>query len=177
GFYKRQKTSGGESEILTLDPQTMTYRPKQPVKLPALEAARGIDDAGTRIKTLFLGRDKVGAFLRDTLGPTLLYTARVAPTIAHSIDDVDRAMQWGFGWELGPFETFDAIGVREVVEAVKDRGPEGSALQVARFRENGVPPAGRDLQILRSARNANRIVRRNPGASLVDLGDGVLAVE
>jgi 3-hydroxyacyl-CoA dehydrogenase len=190
GFYKRQKSSSGETEILTLDPASLIYRPKQSVRLPSLDAARGIEDTRERIKTLFLGRDKVGAFLRATLGRTLVYTARVAPEIAHSIDDVDRAMQWGFGWELGPFEIFDAIGVKEVFDAVgddvprsfQDRGegdPKGVALRVNgnRFRADGIPPAGPDLQILKSARDRNNVVRRNPGASLVDLGDGVLAVE
>jgi 3-hydroxyacyl-CoA dehydrogenase len=177
GFYKRQKAADGHTEILTLDPATMTYRPKQPARLPALDAARAIDDTATRVKTLFLGRDKVGAFLRQTLGPTLLYTSRVTPSIAHSIDDVDRVMQWGFGWELGPFETWDAIGAREVLEALG--GPERPTLLCGRdrFRDNGVPPAGPDFQILKAAKDRQRIVRRNAGASLVDLGDGVLAVE
>src|SRR5215470_10014701 len=116
GFYKRQK-SGGASEILTLDPGTLTYRPRQSSRLPALEAARSIEDVAERTKTLFLGRDNIGAFLRSTLGPLLLYTAQVAPDIAHSIDDVDRAMRWGFGWDLGPFEIWDAIGIREVLDA------------------------------------------------------------
>src|SRR5262245_2074007 len=86
GFYKREpSTSSGQgktksrSEILTLDPATMTYRPQQPAKLPSLEAARSIEDVGQRIKTLFFGEDKVGQFLRDTLGRTLLYAAQVAP--------------------------------------------------------------------------------------------------
>ena len=186
GFYKRQLAADGTSEILTLDPATLTYRPKQPARLPALEAARAIDDTGARIKTLFLGRDKVGAFLRDTLGPTLLYAARVAPVIAHSIDDVDRVMQWGFGWELGPFETWDAIGVGDVMSALgsadgllpqPNDGARGFQPIGNRFRANGVPPAGPDLQILKAAKDRQRIVRRNAGASLVDLGDGVLAVE
>src|SRR5205807_3194203 len=135
--------------------------------LPSLEASRSIDDVGRRIKTLFLGRDGVGAFLRDTLGAALLYTARVAPAIAHSIDDVDRAMQWGFGWELGPFEIWDAIGIQEVLAAAGDIArpvqgrdvgdPKRVALQEAalhtvdlpeRFRNDGVPPAGPELQIL-----------------------------
>jgi 3-hydroxyacyl-CoA dehydrogenase len=79
GFYRREKSKSG-SEILTLDPVTLPYRPKQSAKLPALEAARSIDDVGQRIKTLFVGKDKVGQFLRETLGPTLLYAAKVAPT-------------------------------------------------------------------------------------------------
>ena len=105
------KTAAG-SEILTLDPATLD------VPAEAARAARrrstpreSIEDAGERIQTLFDGKDKVGDFLRETLGPTLRYTARVAPDIAYSIDDVDRVMRWGFGWELGPFEILDAIGV------------------------------------------------------------------
>jgi len=165
GFYKREKTESG-SEILTLDPATLTYRAKQSARLPALEAARSIEDVRERMKVLYLGKDKVGEFLRDTLGPTLRYTAKVWPEIAFSIDEVDRAMQWGFGWELGPFEIIDAIGAAEVLGAGAER-----------FRDDGVPPAAPDLQILRSAKDRQRIVRKNAGASLVDLGDGVLALE
>ena len=69
------------------------------------------------------GEDKVGRFLRATLGPTLLYAARVTPEIAHNIDDVDRAMRWGFGWELGPFETWDAIGIEQVLESCRVSEP------------------------------------------------------
>jgi 3-hydroxyacyl-CoA dehydrogenase len=186
GFYKRGRppgTGGNETEILTLDPASLVYRAKRPVMLPALDAARSIDDVGMRLKTLFLGQDKVGSFLRQTLGPTLLYTARVAPSIANSIDDVDRAMQWGFGWELGPFESMDAIGIRELIDSVNAAEPlpplVGDALRAGRnrLRDGRVPPAGPNLQILRSAKDRQRIVRRNSGASLVDLGDGVLALE
>jgi 3-hydroxyacyl-CoA dehydrogenase len=178
GFYKREG-----SDILTLDPAALAYRPKRPPRLPALDAARAIDDVGARVRTLFLGQDRVGMFLRKTLGPTLIYTARVAPSIAHTIDDVDRAMRWGFGWELGPFETWDAIGVREVLDAVGNAGdvpPLAAGVLSAgrnRFRDDGVPSAGPGLQILRAAKDRRPIVRRNPGASLVDIGDGVLAVE
>ncbi len=154
GFYKRDKAT---NEILTLDAATMTYRPKQPARLPSLEAARAIEDTGERIKVLLAGNDKVGQFLRDTLAPTLDYVATVTPDIAYSIDAVDRAMQWGFGWELGPFQIMDAIGTRG--------------------REHPLPPAAPDLQILKSAKERQKVVRRNAGASLVDLGDGVLAVE
>jgi 3-hydroxyacyl-CoA dehydrogenase len=181
GFYKREKSARG-SEILTLDPATMTYRAQQAPRLPALEASRSIADVAERTKALFLGGDKVGRFLRRTLGSTLLYAARVAPDIAHSIDDVDRAMKWGFGWELGPFEMWDAIGIREVIhavgaEAVPPLAAERLALGANRFRADGVPPAGPELQILKSAKDQNRVVKRNAGASLVDLGDGVLAIE
>ncbi len=177
GFYRKE---GGD--ILTLDPKTFTYRAQQPARLPALEAAKTIDDVGERLRTLFFASDKTGAFLRDTLGSTLVYTAQVTPEVAHSIDDVDRAMKWGFGWELGPFEIWDALGVQKVVTALalpsvppllEDLLRRGRD----RFREGSLPPAAPDLQILRAAKDQQRIVRRNAGASLVDLGDGVLAVE
>jgi 3-hydroxyacyl-CoA dehydrogenase len=155
GFYKRVKGAGGESEILTLDPATLEYRPRRSPKLGSLDAAASITDTGERVRALFHGKDKVGQFLRDTMAPLLDYTARATPSIAHSEDDVDRVMRWGFGWELGPFELKEAI--------------DG--------KHRRVPPAAPDLQILRSARDQSRIVKKNAGASLVDLGDGVLAVE
>ena len=181
GFYRKERTKDG-SEILTLDPAAMTYRPKQPARLASLDAAGSIDDVGGRIRTLFNERDKVGEFFRTTLAPTLLHAARVAPQIAHSIDDVDRAMQWGFGWELGPFELLDAIGVREVLAAAPGAEPPPLIAELLasgrnRFRDGGVPPAAPDLQILKSAKERQRVVRKNAGASLVDLGDGVLAIE
>src|SRR5262249_52445327 len=117
-------------------------------------------------------KDKVGEFLRETLGPTLAYTARIAPDIAYSIDDVDRVMRWGFAWELGPFETIDAIGPRDVLCGQDAPLPAGD-----RFRAAPPPPAAPDLQILKSAKDRQQVVRRNAGASLIDLGDGVLAVE
>jgi 3-hydroxyacyl-CoA dehydrogenase len=181
GFYKR---SG--SDILVLDPATFTYKPRQSVQLPALDAARSAEDAAQRVKALFLDKGKVGRFLQTTLGPTLLHTAQVAPEIAESIDDVDWAMRWGYGWALGPFETWDAIGVREVVESVRATAEIGELPPLVRrvldsggncFRSEGLPPASPGLQLLKAPRDRSRIVRRNAGASLVDLDDGVLAVE
>ena len=197
GFYKRIKNASGESEILTLDPATLEYRPRQSPKLGSIEAGKSIADAGERIRALFNAKDKAGQLLRETLAPTLVYSARVTPGIAHSADDVDRVMRWGFGWELGPFETADAIGIREVLEAASafaeataDRATPGVidggvpsiwqgvlAAGRNRLRDGEVPPAGPDLQILRSAKERTAVVRKNAGASLVDLGDGVLAVE
>ncbi len=164
GFYKRVKTADGESGILTLDPATLEYRPRKPPRLPSLEAASAIADVRERVKTLYAGKDRVGEFIRDTLTPTLAYAAKVTPDIAYSPDDVDRVMRWGFGWELGPFELMDAIGMA--------RGTAGSAPHVQEL-----PPAAPDLQFLRSAKQRHGVVRKNPGASLVDLGDGVLCVE
>jgi 3-hydroxyacyl-CoA dehydrogenase len=189
GFYKRVKRADGESEILTLDHETLEYRPRKAVRLSSLDAAGSISDTGERIRTLFNGKDQVGRFLRSTLAPALVYAAKVSPQIAYSADDVDRVMRWGFGWELGPFETADAIGIDRVVEAAREVDadllasgtPEIWRATVesgrTRLRESEVPPAAPDLMILRAAKDRSKIVKKNPGASLVDLGDGVLAVE
>jgi 3-hydroxyacyl-CoA dehydrogenase len=160
----------------------MTYRPRQRVTIPSLDAVSGIDSAAERVKVLFNGSDKAAALLRTTLAPTLVYAAEVAPAIARNIDDVDRAMQWGFGWELGPFELWDAIGIQSVLDAAKpSRVPPLVAGQLssgqARFRESAVPPAGPGLQLLRTAKERTPVLRRNTAASLVDLGDDVLCVE
>jgi 3-hydroxyacyl-CoA dehydrogenase len=187
GFYERRKSAAGETEIWTLDPATLEYRPKQSARIASIEAGKSMDDLGERVRMLFHAKDKAGEFLRATLAPTLVYTARVTPDIANSIDDVDRVMRWGFGWDLGPFELIDIIGVRDVLAAAEGthamQGGVPPLLQslieagTPRFREGLVKPAAADLQILRSAKDQSRVIKKNAGASLVDLGDGVIAVE
>jgi 3-hydroxyacyl-CoA dehydrogenase len=197
GFYKRIRKPTGESDILAIDIGKLEFRPMQRPRFPSIEATRSIEDVGERVKSLFASNDKVGAFLRETLAPTLVYTARVTPRIAHSIDDVDRVMRWGFGWDLGPFELMDAIGVQHVLDAARSadpdlfhegipplieqvldgRGPHGAPDRRGRFRNGQVSPGGADLQILRCAKERHSILKKNAGASLVNLGDGVLCVE
>jgi 3-hydroxyacyl-CoA dehydrogenase len=161
GFYKRAKNAAGESTILTLDPASMTYRPRESARLPSLDAARSIEDVGERTKALFAASDKAGEFLHETLVPLIEYARRVAPAVAYSIDDVDRAMRWGFGWPLGPFELGDLLGI----------------FGETRFRNGPLPPIDAGVDILASAKDRQKIVRRNTGASLIDIGDGVLALE
>ncbi len=187
GFYERRKDAAGASAVFTLNPTTLAYEPQRKPTFASIETATAIDDIGVRVRALFLGRDRVGAFLRETLAPTLLYAARVAPEIAHSIDDVDRVMRWGFGWELGPFELLDAIGLNEVVAAaaahrITDAAPAiasalAAGLADAPQERRRVPPAGPGLLVLASAVAQSKVVKQNAGASLVDLGDGVLAVQ
>ncbi len=190
GFYERRKSATGETEIWTLDLGTLEYRAKQSARVASIDAARPIDDLRERVRLLFNAKDKAGQFLRETLAPTLVYTARVTPQIAHSIDDVDRVMKWGFAWELGPFELVDAIGVRELLAAAQSVGghavAHGSPPLLQKLLDEGrnafrdgrpVPPAAPDLTILRAAREQNRVIRENSGASLVDLSDGVFCVE
>ncbi|HEY4658325.1 MAG TPA: 3-hydroxyacyl-CoA dehydrogenase/enoyl-CoA hydratase family protein, partial [Gemmatimonadaceae bacterium] len=145
GFYRKEP----DGEISTLDPTTLEYRPKQPARLPSLEAARSIENVAERIRTLMNGSDKVGRFLQATLKPTIEYAARVAPSIAHSPGDVDRAMRWGFGWDIGPLELARETGTVTLSAADRQEG------ECSRFR----------------------VVKRNAGASLLDMGDGVLCVE
>ena len=122
GFYKKLKGEGGKSEFQILDLATLEYRAAQKVKLPALEFAKNIEDTGERLKALVWGKDRVGAFLWKTFARTLRYAANRIPEIADTVVEVDRAMRWGFSWELGPFEVWDAIGVEKSVARLRDEG-------------------------------------------------------
>jgi 3-hydroxyacyl-CoA dehydrogenase len=186
GFFQKVKGAEG-SEIHVRDIAAGHYVPRAKPRFASVDAARGIDDVSGRLKALFHAKDRAGEFLRATLGPTLLYSARIAPDVADSIDDVDRAMRWGFGWELGPFETWDAIGIKEVLEALNVPPPDVPKLvtdTIAQgrntFRDAPLQPADPDHGILRSARkpgaSGTDVLRSNSAASLVDLGDGVLAI-
>jgi 3-hydroxyacyl-CoA dehydrogenase len=204
GFYKRVK-GDGEREILTLDEHTMEYRPRQRARFASIEGGKTIDDTQQRLRMLLApiveGQkgDKAQQFLWGSISETCLYAARRVPEISDSVADVDRAMRWGFGWELGPFEVMDAIGVRAFAEHVQK---EGRALPAAiekllasgrsGFYESTKgattvfdissgpakavePPSG--VLLLKSLKEAGREVERNSGASLIDLGDGVVCCE
>jgi 3-hydroxyacyl-CoA dehydrogenase len=204
GFYKRVKGAGGESEILTLDWHTMEYRPQRKAKFASIEAGKSVDDTRQRLRMLFEpaieGKgDKANQFLWAGMRDTFLYSARRIPEIANSIVDVDHAMSWGFGWELGPFEMWDAIGVERVARALEKEGkqlpplvskvlasPPKSFYQTeqghTRYFDFGAgalmsltEPAG--LLVLKSIKERTKVVQENSGASLIDLGDGVLCCE
>ena len=178
GFYKRVRQPDGESAILTIDPATLEYGPQKKPRIASLDATASMPDVRERVRALFAAQDKAGSLLRDTLAPTLVYAANVTPAIAYSADDVDRVMRWGFGWELGPFELIDAIGVQNVIDAARKADPTLDASLLQRTpRPGDVPPAAPDLQILRTAKEQRGVLKKNAAASLVDLGDGVLCVE
>jgi len=203
GFYKRVKKAG-DSEILTLDWQKMEYRPRQKAKFGSIEAGKQIEETHERIRALsgpgMDGKgDKANRFLWACLSENCLYAARRVPEIANSVVDVDRAMRWGFAWELGPFEVWDAIGVGRMAEALGREGkqippvvndvlasPKKSFYETekgsTRYFDIGakamkpVPePAG--IIILKSLKDRSGVVQTNTGASLIDLGDGVLCCE
>jgi 3-hydroxyacyl-CoA dehydrogenase len=203
GFYKRVKGEG-EKEILTLDVQTMEYRPRQKARFASLENGKGIDDTRERLRALIgplLGQkgDKAQQFVWGALSETCLYAARRVPEISDNVVDVDRAMRWGFGWELGPFEVIDAIGVKAFAEQVQKEGravppvvdkllasgrkgfyesQKGATTVfdiVGGAAKRVEEPKG--ILILKSLKDAGREVERNSGASLIDLGDGVVCCE
>jgi 3-hydroxyacyl-CoA dehydrogenase len=199
GFYLRQKGEGDKREIWTLDVATLDYRPAQKVKLPSLEMAKNIEETAERIKTLVWSKDRAGAFLWKTFSRTLCYAADRIPEIADTVVEVDRAMQWGFNWELGPFEAWDAIGVEKSVAKLKEEG-KSVPLNVQKLldsgaksfykQENGqrfyfdfpsaqyVPAADPPgTIILKSLKDRTGVIKRNSGASLVDLGEGVACLE
>ena len=201
GFYKRV---GGDSEILTIDWQKMEYRPRIKAKFGSIEAGKQIEETRERVRALagpgMDGKgDKANRFLWSCLSENCLYAARRAPEIANSVVDVDRAMRWGFAWELGPFEIWDAIGVARMAEAlgrevkqvpsiVNDllASPKKSFYETekgsTRYFDFGaksmkpVPePAG--IIILKALKDRSGVVQTNPGASLIDLADGVICCE
>src|SRR3979411_1564793 len=127
GFYKKVKGEG-EKEILTLDVNTMEYRPRQKARFASLEMGKAIEDTRERLRALIgpvlegQKGDKAQQFLWSGLSEMCLYAARRVPEISDNIVDVDRAMRWGFGWELGPFEMMDAIGLKAFAAQIKKEG-------------------------------------------------------
>ena len=199
GFYRKQKGEGEKQEIWTLDHATLEYRPPQKAKLPALDVAKNIEDTGERLKTLVWGKDRVGAFLWKTMSKTLLYAANRITEVADTVVEVDRAMRWGFNWELGAFEVWDAVGVEKSVARMKEEGskiPENVERMLAAGatsfyrKEEGeelyfdfasgkyVPLAPQPgVTILKSVKERSGVVKKNAGASLIDIGDGVACLE
>jgi len=127
GFYKRVR-GDGENDILSLDLNSFEYRPRQKARFASLESSKTIEDTPNRLRTLLRplieGQkgDKAQQFLWGALSETCLYAARRVPEISDHVLDVDRALRWGFGWELGPFELIDAIGVDVFTAQLKKEG-------------------------------------------------------
>jgi 3-hydroxyacyl-CoA dehydrogenase len=199
GFYRKQKGAGEKQEIWTLDHASLEYRPSEKVKLPALDAAKNIEDTRERVKSLVWSKDRAGAFLWKTTARTLRYAANRIPEIADNVLEVDRAMKWGFNWELGVFETWDAIGVEKSVARMREEGAQiPSNIQrmldagATSFykNENGqqsyfdfasekyVPVAEQpSVIILKTLKERTGVIKKNAGASLLDIGDGVACLE
>jgi 3-hydroxyacyl-CoA dehydrogenase len=202
GFYKRVG-KGAEKEIHAIDRKTLDYHPAARARFPSLEVARNIEDLPQRLRTLVAAGDRAGTFLWSLFSDLFLYSAAMVPEISDRVVEIDRAMRWGYANALGPFELWDALGVEETVARIHKEGrdvPEnvrnmlssGASSFYQAADANGLPgtryfdlkaPAYRDLEprpgivVLKEWKRARGVVKGNPGASLIDLGDGVLCLE
>jgi 3-hydroxyacyl-CoA dehydrogenase len=122
GFYKKVKGPKGETEILTLDLKTLEYKEKAKAKFATLETTKTIDNLKDRFKVLLAGNDKAGAFYRDTFYSLFQYSSNRIPEIADELYKIDDAICAGFGWQLGPFETWDALGVEHTIKEMEAAG-------------------------------------------------------
>jgi 3-hydroxyacyl-CoA dehydrogenase len=201
GFYKKVKAKDGgeESKILTLDFKTFDYRERQKPKFPSLEMARNIEDARERVRTLCQSPERAGQFYQKVLFDTFHYTAMRVPEISDDIVSIDNSMKWGFNWECGVFELWDAVGIEKVVDAWKKAGRSTPPL-VEKLLATGKKSfyasgdgarsyfdfgsgAFRDIKdkpgvlLLPSLKARKKEIRKNAGASLIDLGEGVVCLE
>ena len=194
GFYK--KTEDG---ILSVDMKTGEYKPQKKVRFDGFRLAKDQTSTAGKIKALATSDDKAGKFFWETMARGLIYSANRIPEISDDIVNIDNAIKWGFGWELGPFESWDAIGVQASVDRMHSEGrkvPQWVLDMLAAGRdafyktENGVktyydvlsgaakPVTSSKKEInLNLQKSAGNLVHRDWSASLVDLGDGVLNVE
>ncbi len=184
-------------EILELNPETLEYEPRKKLKTASIEMSKNEKGLKNKIKSLVYAKDKAGSLLWNIVSPVLTYSAELHGEIADDIVAIDRAMKWGFGWEMGPFETWDAIGIEKSVSRMKEEGMtvpqwiedmlsaghthfykeedgevyfyhEGSYQLVKRN------PKEIDLKLLKKQ---GKLIKKNSGASLIDIGDGVALLE
>jgi len=197
GFFKQVKTAQGK-EILVLDLHTLEYRPRVKANFPSLDAAKAAKTLPDRLTALIGGQDKGSQYVWNVLKKVLLYAADKAHEIADDIAAVDQAMKWGFGWELGPFETWDAIGVEQTAARMRAEGEKIPALveellgsgktsfyqkQAGKLAVFSIGGQYKDVESkperidLAALKEQGRLIRQNAGAALVDLGDGVACLE
>jgi 3-hydroxyacyl-CoA dehydrogenase len=188
GFFLKQG-----KDILELDPNTLEYGPRQKLKTASVELSKQEKGLANKMKALVYADDRAGQLLWNILSPVLSYSAHLLGTIADDIVAIDRAMKWGFGWEMGPFETWDAIGLEKSVSKMKEvpacinemleNGHETFYKEEAGklyFYQNGeYVPVTENLKVmnLNSIKKEKGVIKKNSGASLIDLGDGVALLE
>ena len=197
GFYKKNKNASGKSEILTLDLKTFDYRAKIKSKFPSLEQVKAIENVKERFKILFNAKDKAGEFYRASFCSLFSYVSFRLPEIAEDLYKIDEAICAGFGWETGPFEIWDLIGVEETVKIM-----EGMNLKPADWVYDLLKKGNKSFYTLKSGRkyfysiakgdyilqpgtdnfiildaHREKVVWKNTGCTLLDIGDGVLNLE
>ncbi len=198
GFYKKSKDENGKTEILSLDLETLEYKSQKRVSFPTLDMAKPIDDLEKRTAILIQGQDKAAEFYKMMFGGLFAYATNRVPEIADDLFKIDDAIKAGFGWALGPFETWDILGFEKGLELIEKQGKKAAqwvldmkASGATTFykKENGqklyydlssksykVIPGTEDLVLLDALRDDNT-VWKNTDATIVDLGDGILNLE
>jgi len=199
GFYKKTKDSKGKKVILSLDCNTLEYSPQEKVNLASLEAAKNVSGTPQKVKSLYYAKDLAGKFTFGHISEMLIYAANRIPEIADDIVNIDNALKWGFGRKMGPFETWDAVGVNKSVAKMKEAGYEipswvqellDSGKESFYKKESGVlyyydipskdykeVPVKPGIILLSSLKDREKQVAGNTGASLIDIGDGVACLE
>ena len=197
GFFKKVKNADGKSEILGLNLETLQYEPQGKASFPTLELTKTIDRPIDRFKVLIGGKDKAGEFYRQMLGALFAYASNKVPEISDEIYKIDDALRAGFGWENGPFEIWDAVGVQKGIELAKEAGyevsdwvknmAEGTSFykineegQKTFFNEKANQYAnipGQDAFIILDNIRKNKTLWSNSGSAIEDLGDGIINFE
>src|SRR4051794_11682185 len=199
GFYKKVG-----NDILQLDLKTLEYGPLKKPRFDSIGATKGVDDVDEKLRRMVAGTDRASALARTVLYETLIYAANRLGEIADSVVDIDRALRWGFGWERGPFETWDALGVKATAAKMEAAGytvpgwvreqiaAQGEGMRFYRPADGGKPgvlgqigkhggftpiPTDPRALSLDAIRAAGGEVERNASASILDLGDGVFCLE
>ena len=184
-------------EILELNPESLEYGPRKKLKTASTELSKQEKGTPGKLKALVYSDDRAGQLLWNILSPALLYSAQLLGEIADDVTAIDKAMKWGFGWELGPFETWDAIGVGKSVQKMEDAGEEVPAW-VKDMLEKGFDSFYKEENgkqyfyhngeyrlieenpkaiNLKQIKKQKGVIKKNTGASLIDLGDGVALLE
>ena len=198
GFYKKSKDASGKTEILTLDLDTMEYRAKKSTKFATLEKTKTVDNVVDRFAILAAGTDKAGLFYRKNFGALFAYVSHRIPEITEDLYKIDDAMKAGFGWEHGPFQIWDAIGLDKGLEFITNEGLE-VATWVTDMKNDGassfysvkegatyfynisdkktIKVPGQDSFIILNNIRTSKEVFKNKGVVIEDLGDGILNCE
>jgi 3-hydroxyacyl-CoA dehydrogenase len=202
GFYKRVG-KGAEKEIHAIDRKTLEYHLAEKPRFAAADAVRTITDLPQRLRALVASNDRAGQFLWPLLRDFVIYSAQMVPEISDRIVEIDRAMRWGFAFPMGPFEFWDALSVEESVERMRrencaippnvERMLASGARSFYGTADCGGQPRTRyfdlhagawqqleprpGVMVLSDIKRARGVVKTNPGASLIDLGDGALCLE
>lgn len=197
GFYKKVKDDQGKSQILSLSLSTMEYKPGAKISSASIEAAKAVKGARKKIKAFLGTQDRYSELAWNVMKQVLVYSAEKLGEIADSIEDIDNAMKWGFNWELGPFETWDLIGLPKSVQRMEAEGltvpawvkewiaagnetfyqqKDGRVFHYFKGEYKGVEEKP-EIISLQTLKSQNKIIRQNSGANLIDIGDGVACLE